>query len=99
MATISPASALDRYPFKAAEGENLGRTPFLDDIAVHVERLDRHVDGQFAALDAAGTVAEERVAVEQGSEHPERASVDPLLGGDMADDRVEQGQVARLDHQ
>ena len=88
--------AVDRHALEAAEREDLGRAAFLDDIAVHVERLDRHVDGELAALDPAGEdPAEERVAVEQGGEHPERAGVDPRRRN-VADDRVEQGrQVAR----
>ena len=68
MATMSPAWArLDRHALEAAEGEDLGRAAFLDRVAVDVDRLDRHVDLERAALDPAGQdAAEERVAVEQG---------------------------------
>ena len=87
--------ALDRHALEAAEGEHLGRAAFLDDVAVHVERLDRHVGGELAALDPAGEdPAEERVAVEQGGEHPERAGVD-ARARDVADDGLEQAASGR----
>ena len=45
MATMSPASALSTGTrSRPAEGEHLGRAAVLDDLAVHVDRLDRHVD-------------------------------------------------------
>ena len=37
---------LDRDALEPAEGHDLGGAAFLDDIAVVVERLDRHVDGR-----------------------------------------------------
>ena len=74
---VARLGALDGHALEPAEGEDLGRAAFLDELAVRVERLDRHVHVEPAALDAAGEdAAEERVAVEQSGEHAERAGVD-----------------------
>jgi hypothetical protein len=84
--------AFDRHAIEAAEREDLGRAALLNDIAVDVERLDRRVHLQAAALDPAGEdTPKERIAVEQGGEHPERAVVDARRR-DVADDGVEQGR-------
>ena len=90
--------ALDGDALEPAEGEDLGRAAFLDGVAVHVDRLDRHVHRQPAAVDPPGEdAAEERVAVEQSGEHPERAGVDARRR-DVADDGLEQRrQVALAD--
>ena len=100
MATMSPAWArLDRHPLEPAIGEDLGGPAGLDLVVVDVERLDRHVDLEPAALDPAGEdPAEERVAVEQHPDHPERPFGIGVRRRDVADDGVEQGrQVARAD--
>ena len=72
---VARFGALDRHALKPAEGHDLRRAAVLDDLAVAVERVDRHVDldrcptGRPAGEDA----AEEIVAVEQGGEQLERA--------------------------
>ncbi len=63
------------------KAKTLVARPSSTALAVDVERLDRHVDVERAALDPAGQdAAEERVAVEQGREHLERAVGDRASG-------------------
>jgi hypothetical protein len=90
---------LDGDSLEAAEGEHLGGSAFLDDVAVNVDRLDRHVDVETAAFDPPGQDApEERVAIQQRREHLELAFGIETRRRHMADDRLEQrGQVARAD--
>ena len=87
---IAGFGALDRNALEPAEGEDLGRAALFHHGAVDVERLDWRVDVEAPAFDAASEdPAEERVAIEQSREHPERAGVD-LWPRHVADDRLEQ---------
>ena len=91
IATMSPALASSTGdPLEAAKGHDLGGAALLDDIALVVQRLDRHVDGELAAGDAPGQhAADEIVAVEQGDEHLERTVRIAVGRRDVADDGLE----------
>ena len=99
MATMSPASALSTgtrsSPRKA---KILVARPSSTSLPSTSSALIGMFIVEPAAFDPAGEdAAEERVAVEQGGEHPERAGVDARRG-DVADDGLEQRrQIARAD--
>ena len=75
MATMSPALACSTGTrSRPRKAKTLVARPSSTGIAVDVDRPDRHVDVERAALDPAGEdAAEEGIAVEQGGEHLERA--------------------------
>ncbi len=94
---LASLGTLDGHALEPAEGEDLGRAALLDDVAVDVQRLDRHVDGQRSALDPAGQdAAEEGIAVEQRRKHLELAADIARRRRDVADDRVEQRRQVAL---
>src|SRR3546814_20920053 len=61
-------------PLQAPEGEDLGRAPGFDDLALGIERVNRHVHLQRARSDTPGQdAAEEIVAVEQSDQELDRS--------------------------
>ena len=83
---MSPARASS-----TAEGQQLRRAAGFDDLAVHVERVDRLVDLDRARLDAAGQdAADEIVAVEQRREEGEGRLFVEAGRRNMRHDRLEQ---------
>ena len=99
MATISPASALSTGTrSRPRKAKTLVARPSSTTLPLTSSALIGMLVVEPAALDPAGEdAAEERVAVEQGGEHPERAGVDARRGH-VADDGLEQRrQVAVAD--
>src|SRR3546814_3141618 len=84
-------------PLQAPEGEDLGRAPGFDDLALGIERVNRHVHLQRARSDTPGQdAAEEIVAVEQRDQELERSVLIRLGRRHMVDDGFEHRlQVAR----
>ena len=89
---MSPALRLvGRHALQPAEGHDLGRAAGLDDLAVIIERVDRHVGLDRTREDQAGQdAAEEIVAVEQGHEELERTVRIGRRRRHMIDDLLEQ---------
>ena len=97
MATISPASALSTGTrSRPRKANTLVARPSSTTLPFTSSALIGMLVVEPAALDAAGEdAAEERVAVEQGGEHSERAGVDARWR-DVADDGLEQAASGRL---
>ena len=89
---IARLGAVDRLPFKAAEGEDFRGAPGFQLAAVHAQGLDCHVGGQATGLDPTGeNTAEEGVGFQRRRQHAEGLirAVD-LRRWNVIDDQVEQ---------
>src|SRR5690606_26166749 len=96
---IASFDAIHRHAFQTAISEHLGGAAIFNLVTVNVDRLDRHVDFQPTAFNAASQdAAKERVAIEQGGEHLELAGLVEARIRNMANNGLEKRDQVAFTH-